>query len=268
MKLKNPLVSVLINNYNNEKYCIKAIKSVLKQDYNKIEIIFYDDFSNDHSLINVKKIKNKKLRIIENKLRGKIFSFNQLQAIFASLKKSKGEIVCILDSDDFFKKNKIKRIVNFFNENKKQEILFDRPINYYGKNKETKNKINFKSRTYKWPIFPPTSCISIRSKSLKNIQSIISIKKFEEIWFDFRIATFYALKKRQFNVIQEHLTYYRNYSSSYDKKYKKFINFEWWKRRLQAFEFLNYIDKKKHQNNKFTFDYMITRLVNSFSFFF
>ena len=82
------------------------------------------------------------------------------------------------------------------------------------------------------------------------------------------IITLYALRKRQFNVTQEHLTYYRNYPSSYDKKYKKFVNFEWWKRRLQAFEFLNYVDKKKHQKNKFSFDYIITRLVNSFSFFF
>ena len=41
MKLKSPLVSILINNYNNEKYCVKAIQSALKQNYNRIEIFIY-----------------------------------------------------------------------------------------------------------------------------------------------------------------------------------------------------------------------------------
>ena len=58
MKLKSPLVSILINNYNNEKYCVKAIQSALKQNYNRIEIIFYDDYSSDNSLDKVKRIKS------------------------------------------------------------------------------------------------------------------------------------------------------------------------------------------------------------------
>ena len=49
MRLK-PLVTVLINNYNKEKYCYKSVKSVLDQSYKKIEIIFFDDGSKDASL--------------------------------------------------------------------------------------------------------------------------------------------------------------------------------------------------------------------------
>jgi len=66
-----------------------------------------------------------------------------LQAIFSSLQKSKGEIVCILDSDDFFKKDKVKKIVSFFDKNKNEEILFDKPINYYGKNKKIESLKRF-----------------------------------------------------------------------------------------------------------------------------
>ena len=102
MKKKPPLVSVLINNFNKEKFCLKAVKSILNQSYHKVEIIFFDDYSKDRSLEKIKKIKNNKIKVIQNKLRGKIYSFNQLNAIFKSLKKSKGEIICILDSDDFF----------------------------------------------------------------------------------------------------------------------------------------------------------------------
>ena len=267
MKKKPPLVSVLINNYNKEKFCSKAVKSILKQSYQKVEIIFFDDFSKDRSLDKIKKIKSNKIKIIQNKLRGKVYSFNQLNAIFKSLKKSKGEIICILDSDDFFAKNKIKEVVNFFHVNKKSDILFDRPIIYNIKN-TFKSHIRYEIRNNKWPVFPPTSCISIRRASLRNYQKRIFIKKFKEVWFDFRIAAYYSLKKKQFNILDKHLTYYRNYSTSYDKKYKKFVNLLWWKRRYQAFEFINHIDKDSYFRNRFSFDYLVTRIMNKFIFFY
>ena len=72
MKNKIPLVSVLINNYNKEKFCKKAVNSILNQNYDNIEIIFYDDYSEDHSLDRIKEIK-KKIKIIKNKSRQKIY---------------------------------------------------------------------------------------------------------------------------------------------------------------------------------------------------
>lgn len=267
MKKKFPLVSVLINNYNKDKFCVKAINSVLQQSYKNIEIIFYDDCSTDYSLNKIKKLRNKKIKIIENKLRKKIPAFNQMEGIFNSLKKSKGEIACILDSDDFFSKNKIKKVVDFFINNKKSDILFDKPIIYNSNDYKYKSHIEFKSRKYKWPIFPPTSCISIRSHSLQKNKKNIFIKKFDEVWFDFRIATYYSLSKKQFNLIDDYLTFYRSYPSSHDKRYKKLFNSLWWKRRYQAFKFLNYINKKYHDKNLLSLDYLMTRLMNKFIFF-
>ena len=37
-----------------------------------------------------------------------------MNAFYRAFKKSKGEILFLLDSDDFFKKNKIKFITQFF----------------------------------------------------------------------------------------------------------------------------------------------------------
>ena len=125
---KEPLVSILINNFNKENFCEKAVKSAINQNYNKLEVIFYDDNSSDQSLKRIvtlkKKNKYKKIKIIKNRLRGEFSSHNQIVGIKRSLKKSKGEIICLLDSDDWFKKNKIKKIVEFFGNNKKQDILF------------------------------------------------------------------------------------------------------------------------------------------------
>ena len=138
----NPLVSILINNYNKKYFCVEALKSAIKQSYKKIEIIFFDDNSSDSSVKRIykfkKKFKIKNLKIIANKRRGNIFSFNQMEGIRKSLKKSKGQIICLMDSDDFFKKNKVKKIVEFFKKNRFEEILFDKPIIYYENKKEKK----------------------------------------------------------------------------------------------------------------------------------
>ena len=48
MVQKNILVSLLINNFNNQRYLSKSIKSCLKQTNKKIEIIIFDDKSDDN----------------------------------------------------------------------------------------------------------------------------------------------------------------------------------------------------------------------------
>ena len=88
MKTKlNPLVSILIANYNNENYLTKCLDSVLNQKYKKIEIIVVDDYSNDNSLNILKKYKNS-ITIIKNKKKTKFGSFNQINAYQLGFKKS------------------------------------------------------------------------------------------------------------------------------------------------------------------------------------
>ena len=47
--LKEPLVSVIINCFNGEKYLQKSIESVISQKYKNWEIIFWDNCSTDKS---------------------------------------------------------------------------------------------------------------------------------------------------------------------------------------------------------------------------
>ena len=65
MKKKNEFISVIITNFNKEKYIINSLKSIINQDYNNFEIIVFDDCSTDNSINSIKKFKNVKL--IENK---------------------------------------------------------------------------------------------------------------------------------------------------------------------------------------------------------
>ena len=266
MSKKTPLVSILINNFNKDAFCVEAVKSIINQDYKNLEIIFYDDNSSDFSINKIKEFKKKldikKLIIIENKIRQNIFSYNQLDGIKKSLSKSKGEIICILDSDDFFKKDKIKKVVNQFQKNKSHQILFDVPIYYYNNKNKKKNTRIYKIRNNKWPSFPPTSCISFQRKSLVKAIKKISIKKNEELWFDFRVATYFAIKEKQFNLIDDSLTYYRQNSLNYDKRFIKFLHIAWWKRRDQAFKFLKFLDKTSYNKNIYSVDFLITKIVN------
>lgn len=263
--MRKPLVSVLINNFNKENFCEKAVRSALDQDYSKTEVIFYDDNSSDLSLNKIdflkKKKKYKKLKVIKNKNRGIISSYNQIKGIIKSLKKSKGQIICLLDSDDWFKKNKIKEVVNFFNKNKDQDILFDKPILFFGSGETKKISVQYETRNNKWPKFPPTSCISFRKKNLESIIKKVFNNDYPDLWIDFRLASFFAIKKKQFNLLNTHLTFYRQLENSFDKKYNRFLNGAWWRRRSQAFDFINQIDKKNIKNYK-TFDYYITRIIS------
>ena len=65
-KLKKIKASILIANYNNQKYILDCINSLLNQDFEgKFEIIFHDDNSRDNSLDIIKQFKN--IKIIKNK---------------------------------------------------------------------------------------------------------------------------------------------------------------------------------------------------------
>ena len=86
--MRKPLVSVLINNFNKENFCEKAVRSALDQDYSKTEVIFYDDNSSDLSLNKIdflkKKKKYKKIKLIRNNNRCIISSYNQIKGIIRS----------------------------------------------------------------------------------------------------------------------------------------------------------------------------------------
>ena len=65
---QQPLVSILINNYNKQNYCKQALKSAINQNYKNLEVIFYDDNSNDNSLKNIIELKNKSKGKIKMKI--------------------------------------------------------------------------------------------------------------------------------------------------------------------------------------------------------
>ena len=61
---KSPLVSVIMNCYNGEKYLNDSLNSLLSQNYSNWELIFWDNISTDNSKKILRAIKIKGLNII------------------------------------------------------------------------------------------------------------------------------------------------------------------------------------------------------------
>ena len=110
---KEPKVSIILPNYNSSKTIKKTIGSVLNQAYKNWELIIVDDNS-DKITKNIlsKKKKKKKIKIyFLKKNQGAAFCRN------LAIKKSKSDYVAFIDSDDLWKKNKLKIQINFMKKN-------------------------------------------------------------------------------------------------------------------------------------------------------
>jgi len=75
----NIKASVIIANHNNSRFINDCIKSLKEQTYKNIEIIFFDDCSNDNSIEEVKKFSG--INLITNTKNGKFGSFNQMNGL-------------------------------------------------------------------------------------------------------------------------------------------------------------------------------------------
>ena len=259
-KTENLKASILIANYNNEQYLKECIDSIKKQNYGNTEIIIHDDGSSDDSLKKLDKYIN--IKIIKNKKRGRYGSYNQMNAYYRAFKKSKGEIIFLLDSDDFFKKNKIKTIIDFFIKNKHISSLFDLPVyKYKNKSKLIKNKKKF--FTNYWPYIPPQSCIVIKRDEFIKMFKKINFNLFPDIWMDFRIGLYLKYIKKDFNILNKNLTYYRQSLGMISSNFL-FLSFAWWKRRKQAHDYVQYFFHKNTINHTKNLDYLLTNLIYFF----
>ncbi len=262
MKKQKTLVSILIINYNNGKLLTRSINSCLKQKYKNIEILIYDDKSSDNSkkVLNDYK-KNKRIRIFFNKnKKKKIAALDAMNGYIRLFKKSKGSLICLLDSDDYFHKSKVQKIYKIFSNRK--EIDFVQNLPYIKNNIKIEKKGNKNNPLSFWPYLAPESCISFRKKFMNSFLKTNKkfANKFEDIWLGFRMGVyaFFCLKK--FYTIDMNLTFYESLGQS--KKYK-LLNKNWIKRRKNSFEYLKRISKKKDLLNK-NWDYLITNFITKF----
>jgi GT2 family glycosyltransferase len=103
-----PLVSVVIPTYNQAEFLVEAIQSVLDQTYQNFEIIVVNDASTDDTDEVVEQFTDPRLTYI---VHGKNLRLSATRN--TGIKASKGEIIFLLDSDDYFHTEKLQRHVEF-----------------------------------------------------------------------------------------------------------------------------------------------------------
>jgi glycosyltransferase involved in cell wall biosynthesis len=104
MTVERPLVSLIISNYNYGRYLREAIDSALAQTYPAIEVIVVDDGSTDNSREVIAAYGD---RVVA------VFKENEglISAINAGYSRSRGDIVCFMDSDDVMLPHRVERAV-------------------------------------------------------------------------------------------------------------------------------------------------------------
>ncbi len=104
MNNKKPEISIIVNCLNGEKFVKRCLKSILKQTYKNFEVIFWDNNSSDNTLLEVKKIKSKKIRIFKSKNTYKLYDARN-----KAISKCYGKYISFLDIDDTWEKDKLEK---------------------------------------------------------------------------------------------------------------------------------------------------------------
>ena len=115
-----PLVSIVVVTYNQSKYIIECIESILLQDYPNKEIIVVDDCSTD----NTKEILSEYIIKYHNILTVKFAPENKgiTQNHNFGLSFCKGEYIAFTGGDDIFMPGKISKQVEWFSKDNQRSL--------------------------------------------------------------------------------------------------------------------------------------------------
>ena len=165
MVKKQPLVSVIITNYNYGQYIKEALDSVVAQTYKNIELIVIDDGSTDDSVEIIDQFKkdHPSAVVIKQKNKGVVFARNK------GLEKLKGDYLVFLDSDDKLPNNYIEVLVNKA-ETEQADVVYTDLQRFDGENEVIE--------------YPEFSLDIIKNTNIAHASSLIRVKSIKSHRFD------------------------------------------------------------------------------------
>lgn len=140
MPSKKVDVSVIIRAYNSDKTIAKAVESALLQTLPKkyYEILVVDDGSNDETLSILKRYRGKVRLIKQPHLGAKV-------AVRTGINKSRGTYIIFLDSDDEFKPEILKKMVDVIKKDKQIDLVY---CDYFEKIGKIIKKVSLKENIF------------------------------------------------------------------------------------------------------------------------
>lgn len=103
---KQPLITVVMPNYNGHRFVEQAIDSVLNQTYPNFELLVVDDCSKDDSLqlVQQKAQSDDRVRVIALEHNAGVANARNV-----GIKEAKGKFIALLDNDDLWTEDKLER---------------------------------------------------------------------------------------------------------------------------------------------------------------
>ncbi|MBI4167724.1 MAG: glycosyltransferase family 2 protein [Candidatus Aenigmarchaeota archaeon] len=198
-----PLVSVIIPAFNESATISRVVKSVLNLDYppEKLEVIVIDDGSTDNTSVVVKKITDKRVKLVRQQRQGKAAALN------LGLEYTKGSFVACLDADSYVSQSALKEmIVNFSS----QDIAAVTPVMRVHNPRTVLEKIQnieYLLAVYVKKLLSHINSINVTPGpfSIYRADVLRSIGKFDEnsIVEDQEIA--YRMQEKNFKIVQSDL---------------------------------------------------------------
>ena len=161
----SPIVSIIMNCHNGEKYLEESLQSVLNQSYRNWELIFFDNASTDKSKYIFNTFKDQRFKYFFNKKK-----INLYKARNIAISKTKGDFIAFIDVDDWWEKNNLDRRKLFF---LKKEYAFSYSNCFYFFEKNKIKKLFTKQKLPNGYIFDDLS-----KNYLVNLSSILIRKSF------------------------------------------------------------------------------------------
>ena len=227
MKNKDKLVSIILNCFNGEEYLKHALKSITNQSYQNWELIFWDNKSSDKSKQIFDSFKNKKFKYFLAKKHTSLYAARNL-----AISKAKGNFISFIDADDLWEKDKLKKQIKLFEDQKVAVV--------YGNSWIRKEKINKKKIFIKYEMkdglihndLIKSYNVGILTAVIKKKFKVKKKKIFNDKYniigdFDFFIN---LSKKNIFKVVQEPVATYRIHEKNLSllKKNVEIIEYEDW----------------------------------------
>lgn len=229
--MTNSKVSIIMTSFNYATFITQAINSVIAQTYDNWELIIVDDGSNDNSIRTIedytKKYPNIFLYTHKNNS-----NLGIIKSIQLGLKKSTGEYIAFLESDDYWDKKYLEEKVVLFDCHKDVGLIFNdvKTIgepnriglleNYLNVCREIYKKLAQPSDISKYifsiNIIPTFSCWMSRKSLLENCDFNPKISSSLDFWLWTQIA--YLTKSI---CINKKMSYWRLHSNSFIAKTKE-----------------------------------------------
>ena len=215
---KTPLVSVVISCYNHEAFIEDCINSVLKQTYNNIELIVFDDGSVDKSADKLEELSKKHNFYFQQQE-----NIGYTATLNRAIKLCKGKYVAFLGSDDMFLQDKIEKQVQFLEDREDiavcggdVAIINEAGVLIENRKEQPYREVDFQTLFNDRNAGVPAPTALIRLDVLRKVGGYDPDIRLEDLYLWLKITHFgYKLA-----IISDTLVYYRKHASNTHNNYQ------------------------------------------------